>query len=144
MKTLTLKVEGKSREDLLAGLQEIAFWIKQGLTGLDIVVGDGMRKNAFRGEYEIQPDNEEGVTPLPKMEPGKTLHDALLCQWKGSAVCLDFHCPKCAEHTHLDEQEFAFAIRCPKCNATYRVHEDVTISEIEKGYPFYDYAKPYK
>lgn len=34
-------------------------------------------------------------------------------QWKGTNVCMDFHC-ECGEHLHFDGY-FAYAVKCPSC-----------------------------
>ncbi len=34
-------------------------------------------------------------------------------QWKGTDVCMDFHC-KCGAHCHFDGY-FAYVVQCPHC-----------------------------
>ena len=38
-------------------------------------------------------------------------------QWKGTDVCLDFHC-ECGTHAHFDG-DFAYVIVCPACGAEW-------------------------
>ena len=40
-------------------------------------------------------------------------------QWKGTDVCMDFHC-KCGYQGHIDD-EFVYYIECPECHALYEV-----------------------
>jgi hypothetical protein len=40
-------------------------------------------------------------------------------QWKGTDVCLDFHC-KCGAYAHFDGF-FAYAFRCSKCNMVWEM-----------------------
>lgn len=40
-------------------------------------------------------------------------------QWKGTNVCLDFHCT-CGVHGHVDA-EFAYTIKCGKCGQVYNM-----------------------
>lgn len=34
-------------------------------------------------------------------------------QWKGTNVCMDFHC-ECGAHCHFDG-DFAYVVQCPHC-----------------------------
>lgn len=43
----------------------------------------------------------------------------MFVQWKGTDVCLDFHCA-CGHDGHLDG-DFAYYLRCPECGRTYRM-----------------------
>ena len=40
-------------------------------------------------------------------------------QWKGTDVCMDFHCD-CGEHNHYDGM-FAYVIRCGKCGKEWEM-----------------------
>jgi hypothetical protein len=40
-------------------------------------------------------------------------------QWKGTDVCMDFHC-ECGQHYHIDA-EFAYAVKCVKCDAVWEM-----------------------
>ena len=40
-------------------------------------------------------------------------------QWKGTDVCMDFHCI-CGTHHHVDA-EFAYALRCMSCGRLYEM-----------------------
>lgn len=44
---------------------------------------------------------------------------SVFVQWKGTDVCLDFHC-KCGADGHLDDA-FAYYLRCSDCGRTYRM-----------------------
>lgn len=44
-------------------------------------------------------------------------------QWKGTDVCMDFRC-SCGVSTHLDA-DFAYAIECDACGATYEMNPHV-------------------
>jgi hypothetical protein len=55
-------------------------------------------------------------------------------QWKGTDVCLDFHC-KCGAHLHFD-CEFLYGVHCEHCNRVYMMGDrvpafDVTGTEYE-------------
>ncbi len=51
-------------------------------------------------------------------------------QWKGTDVCMDVHC-KCGLHSHIDA-DFAYYIKCPRCNRVYLNNSHVELIEIEK------------
>lgn len=51
-------------------------------------------------------------------------------QWKNTTVCMDFNCPACGEHSHFDGM-FAYHIRCPHCQATWRMPSDVPVERAE-------------
>jgi hypothetical protein len=40
-------------------------------------------------------------------------------QWKGTDVCMDFHC-ECKAHCHFDGY-FAYAVKCPHCGAVWQM-----------------------
>ena len=40
-------------------------------------------------------------------------------QWKGTDVCMDFHC-ECGAHCHFDG-DFAYAVKCPHCNTIWEM-----------------------
>lgn len=54
-------------------------------------------------------------------------------QWKGTDVCLDFHCICMSEEmgysSHFDGR-FAYYLRCNKCKRIYRLGTEVSITEI--------------
>ena len=41
-------------------------------------------------------------------------------QWKGTDVCLDFHCYQCQTSSHYDGY-FAYALKCPRCGTVYEL-----------------------
>jgi hypothetical protein len=44
-------------------------------------------------------------------------------QWKGTDVCMDFHC-ECGAHCHFDGY-FAYTVRCPHCAAVWEMPHTV-------------------
>ena len=40
-------------------------------------------------------------------------------QWKGTNVCMDFHC-ECGAHCHFDG-DFAYAVKCPHCEVVWEM-----------------------
>ena len=71
---------------------------------------------------------------------------SMFIQWKGTDVCMDFHC-SCQEgdgySSHFDGY-FAYAVKCPKCGAVYELGSSVEIRRVEgTDYPtvVLDYAK---
>lgn len=51
-------------------------------------------------------------------------------QWKGTAVCLDFHC-ECGAHHHVDDM-FVYALKCGFCGALYEMPSSVAVKKVEK------------
>ena len=49
-------------------------------------------------------------------------------QWKGTGVCMDFHC-KCGHHMHFDS-EFLYFVLCNRCGAKYAMGRQVRCIEI--------------
>jgi hypothetical protein len=49
-------------------------------------------------------------------------------QWKGTDVCMDFHCP-CGHMGHVDD-DFAYYVRCQGCGAVYEMNWYVTARQI--------------
>jgi hypothetical protein len=60
----------------------------------------------------------------------------MFIQWKGTDVCLDFHCPCQPEDTayssHLDGF-FAYFVRCPRCGAVYEMGTQVIARRLADG-----------
>jgi len=50
-------------------------------------------------------------------------------QWKGTDVCMDFHC-KCGNHSHIDD-DFVYNIKCPKCGTVYMCNGHIEMIELE-------------
>ncbi len=40
-------------------------------------------------------------------------------QWKGTDVCMDFHC-ECGAHHHIDGY-FVYAVKCHECGTTWEM-----------------------
>jgi len=51
-------------------------------------------------------------------------------QWKGTNVCLDFHC-SCGAQAHFDGY-FCYAIQCAECGKIYAVHPEIKMIEMPK------------
>lgn len=59
------------------------------------------------------------VTPTFLGEPGEQKTPHVFLQWKGTDVCLDFHC-ECGAHCHFDG-DFAYALKCPHCGTLWEM-----------------------
>ncbi len=55
---------------------------------------------------------------------------SVFIQWKGTDVCLDFHCFKCNTFAHLDA-DFAYFLRCPTCGQHYAMPSVVSLLAVE-------------
>lgn len=54
----------------------------------------------------------------------------IFIQWKGSNICLDFHCPcqpKDAAYSSHYDGDFAYAVKCPKCGAIWQLGTQVIV-----------------
>jgi hypothetical protein len=49
-------------------------------------------------------------------------------QWKGTDVCMDFHC-ECGFHGHIDA-DFVYFIKCSKCNRVYMCNGHIELIEL--------------
>ena len=49
-------------------------------------------------------------------------------QWKGTTVCMDFHCP-CGSHGHIDAG-FAYFIECGSCGRCFELGTAVDVREV--------------
>ena len=54
---------------------------------------------------------------------------SVFIQWKGTNVCLDFHCFKCNTFAHLDAS-FAYFLKCPTCGQHYAMPSTVSLLAI--------------
>lgn len=52
-------------------------------------------------------------------------------QWKGTKVCMDFNC-QCGHHSHIDEY-FCYYVRCPGCQAVYKLNSTIEAIPIPKS-----------
>jgi len=48
-------------------------------------------------------------------------------QWKGTDVCMDFHCI-CGNMFHIDD-DFTYAVKCLKCNKVWELGTEVSVTE---------------
>lgn len=53
----------------------------------------------------------------------------MFIQWKGTDVCLDFHC-ECGRHSHL-EGRFGYVVECIGCGALYEMGTQVKARKME-------------
>lgn len=53
----------------------------------------------------------------------------MFIQWKGTRVCLDFHCP-CGTNGHLDD-DFAYFVECDGCGAVYEMGTQVIAKRVD-------------
>lgn len=51
-------------------------------------------------------------------------------QWKGTDVCMDFHC-KCGEHNHIDA-DFVYSVKCPNCGTCYMCNGHIELIELQE------------
>ena len=49
-------------------------------------------------------------------------------QWKGTDVCLDFHC-ECGNSFHVDGY-FAYSLRCINCEKIWKLGSEVSVTEL--------------
>jgi len=52
-------------------------------------------------------------------------------QWKGTDVCMDFHC-ECGHHNHYDDY-FAYVVKCRECGNLYAPSCNVEMIRVEKA-----------
>lgn len=52
-------------------------------------------------------------------------------QWKGTDVCLDFHC-SCGEYGHVDGR-FAYHYHCVKCGRVYKLRDKIEVEELPEN-----------
>lgn len=56
---------------------------------------------------------------------------SVFIQWKGTDVCLDFHCFKCNTFGHVDA-DFTYYLQCPTCGQHYAMPSTVTLKAVER------------
>lgn len=49
-------------------------------------------------------------------------------QWKGTDVCMDFHC-MCGNSIHLDDY-FVYSVKCLTCNKVWKLGTEVRVTEL--------------
>lgn len=68
----------------------------------------------------------------------------MFIQWKGTDVCMDFHCPcqpeELAYAAHFDGY-FAYYLRCPKCNTVYELGTQVIVKKFDGKDPLRQFDK---
>lgn len=63
----------------------------------------------------------------PLFKPHPDTDAETFIQWKGTDVCMDFHC-RCGQSSHLDD-DFAYSVRCPHCGRTFDLGTQVRAIE---------------
>lgn len=53
------------------------------------------------------------------VDEGSPDNPYVFIQWKGTDVCMDFHC-ECGAHCHFDG-DFAYAVKCPHCETIWEM-----------------------
>lgn len=66
------------------------------------------------------------------LQPHPTAVAETFIQWKGTQVCMDFHCP-CGSHGHIDA-DFAYFARCDACGALYELGTAVDVRRVPDDY----------
>lgn len=57
-------------------------------------------------------------------------------QWKGTNVCMDFHC-ECGAHCHFDGY-FAYTVKCPHCGTVWEMPFNVFPRKVcDATYPYW-------
>ncbi len=51
-------------------------------------------------------------------------------QWKGTNVCMDFHCYRCDAFSHMDA-DFAYVVKCVRCGQLYEMPSVVALKPVE-------------
>lgn len=54
---------------------------------------------------------------------------ATFIQWKGTDLCMDFHCPECEAHSHFDGF-FAYHVQCPNCGTFFKMPTDIEVEKL--------------
>lgn len=54
----------------------------------------------------------------------------MFIQWKGTTVCMDFHC-QCGAHVHGDG-DFAYNVECGACGAFYEMGTQVIAKRVDQ------------
>ena len=78
-------------------------------------------------QHDIKVFNSEEAEKIEEKYEGKPRG---FIQWKGTEVCMDIHC-KCGNSSHIDD-DFAYHVKCPKCNTVYRCNPNIELIEIEE------------
>lgn len=75
-------------------------------------------------------ERREAFQPVPGTDA------EMFIQWKGTDVCLDFHCPcqpdGSAFSSHFDG-DFAYHLRCTRCGAIYEMGTQVRARRVEEA-----------
>lgn len=65
---------------------------------------------------------------------GKDGRPGSFIQWKGTALCADFHCP-CGESTHICTKTatFAYSVHCNTCDRRWHLAPMFLVREMKPG-----------
>jgi hypothetical protein len=69
------------------------------------------------------------MTDRDVFQPVDGTDATMFIQWKGTDVCIDFHCP-CGQHGHFDGY-FAYFLGCPNCGAVYEMGTQVRATKVD-------------
>jgi hypothetical protein len=63
-------------------------------------------------------------------------------QWKGTDVCMDFHC-ECGACCHFDGA-FAYTVKCPHCETVWEMPTSIypRKADVERDPYWYEHAQP--
>lgn len=64
-------------------------------------------------------DNPQPTPDDPGFSYDETKQPHAFVQWKGTDVCMDFHC-ECGAHCHFDGY-FAYTVKCPHCEIVWEM-----------------------
>jgi hypothetical protein len=70
------------------------------------------------------------LQPWRKFKPDQDDSPYGWIQFKGSNICMDFHC-KCGAHGHIDA-DFAYAVKCGACGQVYEMSGHVEARPIDE------------
>jgi len=70
------------------------------------------------------------MTPDPAFSYGNIDNPHAFIQWKGTHVCMDFHCA-CGAHCHFDG-DFAYYVECPHCQRVYQMPFNLFPREVKR------------
>lgn len=69
------------------------------------------------------------LSEFPFTKPATSDADMFI-QWKGTDLCMDFHCP-CGAHCHVDAS-FAYYVRCGACGQVYQMGTQVIVRRVDQ------------
>lgn len=84
----------------------------------------------YIGTMQGKPANKKAATRDEAWKIQETYEGQSHCwiQWKGTEVCMDFHCV-CGNHSHIDELGVYF-IKCQSCGKVFMTNGHIELIEI--------------